>query len=101
MENSFEKKSILRLNFVLKFSILKHLSNHYNFFALFQTVNSPFSVTTLLLSHCGSTRSTYVDPHTYEDPNQAIREFTREIDANYITIDAIIGGGKNYLIFKN
>jgi len=32
-----------------------------------------------------------VDPHTYEDPNQAIREFAREIDANYITIEAIIG----------
>lgn len=38
----------------------------------------------------GSSRS-YVDPHTYEDPNQAIREFAREIDANYITIEAIIG----------
>ncbi|KAL9873518.1 ephrin type-B receptor 1-B isoform X3 [Glossina fuscipes] len=36
----------------------------------------------------------YVDPHTYEDPNQAIREFAREIDANYITIEAIIGGGE-------
>ncbi|XP_030566577.1 ephrin type-B receptor 1-B isoform X1 [Drosophila novamexicana] len=41
----------------------------------------------------GSSRS-YVDPHTYEDPNQAIREFAREIDANYITIEAIIGGGE-------
>jgi len=38
----------------------------------------------------GNSRS-YVDPHTYEDPNQAIREFAREIDANYITIEAIIG----------
>lgn len=38
----------------------------------------------------GTTRS-YVDPHTYEDPNQAIREFAREIDASYITIEAIIG----------
>ncbi|XP_063705938.1 ephrin type-B receptor 1-B isoform X3 [Culicoides brevitarsis] len=41
----------------------------------------------------GTTRS-YVDPHTYEDPNQAIREFAREIDAGYITIEAIIGGGE-------
>ncbi|XP_026846865.1 ephrin type-B receptor 1-B isoform X4 [Drosophila persimilis] len=41
----------------------------------------------------GNSRS-YVDPHTYEDPNQAIREFAREIDANYITIEAIIGGGE-------
>jgi len=57
-------------------------------------INSPFSVTTLLLSHCGSSRSNYIDPHSYEDPNQAIREFTREIDANYVIIDSIIGGGE-------
>ncbi|XP_034180114.1 eph receptor tyrosine kinase isoform X1 [Osmia lignaria lignaria] len=41
----------------------------------------------------GGARS-YVDPHTYEDPNQAVREFAREIDAGYITIEAIIGGGE-------
>nr|XP_034335955.1 ephrin type-B receptor 1-B [Crassostrea gigas] len=35
----------------------------------------------------------YVDPHTYEDPNQAVREFTREIDASHITIESVIGGG--------
>lgn len=46
-----------------------------------------FAVTTPLF---GGNRS-YVDPHTYEDPNQAIREFAREIDAGYITIEAIIG----------
>lgn len=46
-----------------------------------------FAVTTPLF---GANRS-YVDPHTYEDPNQAIREFAREIDASYITIEAIIG----------
>lgn len=53
------------------------------------------SVTTPLF---GNSRC-YVDPHTYEDPNQAIREFAREIDANYITIEAIIGN--NPLNFKN
>nr|KAI8736366.1 ephrin type-B receptor 1-B-like isoform X1 [Biomphalaria glabrata] len=37
---------------------------------------------------------TYVDPHTYEDPNQAVREFTREIDACHITIESVIGGGE-------
>lgn len=46
-----------------------------------------FPVTTPLF---GTSRS-YVDPHTYEDPNLAIREFAREIDASYITIEAIIG----------
>lgn len=52
-----------------------------------------FIVTTPLF---GNSRS-YVDPHTYEDPNQAIREFAREIDANYITIEAIIGKKRKYL----
>ena len=41
---------------------------------------------------------TYVDPHTYEDPNQAVREFTREIDACHITIEAVIGGGECMLM---
>jgi len=39
----------------------------------------------------GAGARSYVDPHTYEDPNQAVREFAREIDAGYITIEAIIG----------
>ncbi|XP_039306877.1 ephrin type-A receptor 4 isoform X16 [Solenopsis invicta] len=42
----------------------------------------------------GAGARSYVDPHTYEDPNQAVREFAREIDAGYITIEAIIGGGE-------
>ena len=36
----------------------------------------------------------YVDPHTYEDPHIAIRQFAKEIDSRYITIEAIIGGGE-------
>ncbi|XP_042211507.1 ephrin type-A receptor 4-A-like isoform X6 [Homarus americanus] len=50
-------------------------------------------LTTPLFTQVGHHR-TYIDPHTYEDPNQAIREFAREIDASYITIEAIIGGGE-------
>lgn len=49
-----------------------------------------FAVTTPLFTQANAPRS-YVDPHTYEDPNQAVREFAREIDAAYITIEAIIG----------
>ena len=41
----------------------------------------------------GSIRA-YVDPHMYEDPKQAVREFTREIDASHITIETVIGGGE-------
>jgi len=36
---------------------------------------------------------TYIDPHIYEDPSEAVREFTREIDASCIVIEAVIGGG--------
>ncbi|XP_022217538.1 ephrin type-B receptor 1-B isoform X2 [Drosophila obscura] len=55
--------------------------------------NEGLIVTYMTTPLFGNSRS-YVDPHTYEDPNQAIREFAREIDANYITIEAIIGGGE-------
>lgn len=36
---------------------------------------------------------TYVDPHTYEDPNQAVHEFAKEIEASCITIERVIGAG--------
>lgn len=36
----------------------------------------------------------YVDPFTYEDPNQAVREFAKEIDASCIKIEKVIGIGK-------
>ncbi|XP_072547563.1 ephrin type-A receptor 4 [Salminus brasiliensis] len=36
----------------------------------------------------------YVDPFTYEDPNQAIREFAKEIDASCIKIEKVIGIGE-------
>ena len=36
----------------------------------------------------------YVDPHMYEDPTLAVREFTREIEASTIAIESVIGGGE-------
>ena len=36
----------------------------------------------------------YIDPHTYEDPCQAVHEFAREIEASRIKIEKIIGSGK-------
>ncbi|XP_041030109.1 ephrin type-A receptor 4b isoform X1 [Carcharodon carcharias] len=37
---------------------------------------------------------TYVHPHTYEDPNQAVRDFAKEIDASCIRIERVIGAGE-------
>ena len=69
---------------------LLHLGNRFSCLFVFFLL-----VTTPLFTQANAPRS-YVDPHTYEDPNQAVREFAREIDAAYITIEAIIG---NIVIF--
>ncbi|KAJ6657845.1 hypothetical protein lerEdw1_001895 [Lerista edwardsae] len=37
---------------------------------------------------------TYVDPHTYEDPSQAVHEFAKEIEASCISIERVIGAGE-------
>uniref|UniRef100_A0A8C6LG18 receptor protein-tyrosine kinase n=1 Tax=Nothobranchius furzeri TaxID=105023 RepID=A0A8C6LG18_NOTFU len=37
---------------------------------------------------------TYVDPDTYEDPTQAVHEFTKEIDPPRIRIERVIGAGE-------
>uniref|UniRef100_A0A9J8BK54 Ephrin type-B receptor 3 n=1 Tax=Cyprinus carpio carpio TaxID=630221 RepID=A0A9J8BK54_CYPCA len=35
----------------------------------------------------------YIDPFTYEDPNEAIREFAKEIDVSCVKIEEVIGAG--------
>lgn len=42
----------------------------------------------------------YIDPHTYEDPCQAVHEFAREIEASRIKIEKIIGSGTEHLECK-
>lgn len=37
---------------------------------------------------------TYVDPHTYEDPNQAVLKFTTEIHPSCVSRQKVIGAGK-------
>jgi len=36
----------------------------------------------------------YIDPTTYEDPNRAVMDFTKEIDVSFVQIQEIIGGGE-------
>ncbi|MEE6482265.1 hypothetical protein FKM82_013215 [Ascaphus truei] len=43
---------------------------------------------------------TYVDPHTYEDPNQAVLKFTTEIAPNAVTRQKVIGAGEFGEVYK-
>uniref|UniRef100_A0A8C5M1Y7 Receptor protein-tyrosine kinase n=1 Tax=Leptobrachium leishanense TaxID=445787 RepID=A0A8C5M1Y7_9ANUR len=36
----------------------------------------------------------YIDPSTYEDPAEAVREFAREIDISFVKIEEVIGEGE-------
>nr|XP_033780943.1 ephrin type-B receptor 4 isoform X1 [Geotrypetes seraphini] len=42
----------------------------------------------------GHTTKVYIDPFTYEDPNEAVREFAKEIDVSYVKIEEVIGAGE-------
>lgn len=35
-----------------------------------------------------------MDPSTYEDPSEAVKEFAREIDPTHVKIEEVIGAGK-------
>jgi len=36
----------------------------------------------------------YVDPSNYEDPEEALRDFAKELDKKWLSLEKIIGGGK-------
>lgn len=36
----------------------------------------------------------YIDPFTYEDPNEAVHEFAKEIDISTVKIEEVIGAGE-------
>lgn len=44
---------------------------------------------------------TYVDPHTYEDPNTAVLKFATEIHPSHITKQKVIGAGEWQLCWDN
>ncbi|MGH0151731.1 UNVERIFIED_CONTAM: hypothetical protein FKN15_020906 [Acipenser sinensis] len=43
---------------------------------------------------------TYVDPHTYEDPNQAVLKFATEIQPEHVTKQKVIGAGEFGEVFR-
>lgn len=40
----------------------------------------------------------YIDPFTYEDPNEAVREFAKEIDVSFVKIEEVIGAGEPFFV---
>lgn len=35
-----------------------------------------------------------MDPSTYEDPSEAVKEFAREIDPAHLKVEEVIGAGR-------
>ncbi|XP_026549516.1 ephrin type-B receptor 4-like, partial [Notechis scutatus] len=48
----------------------------------------------VLPPHLWTGTKVYIDPFTYEDPNEAVREFAKEIDVSYVKIEEVIGAGE-------
>ncbi|KAG7272515.1 hypothetical protein CRUP_006804 [Coryphaenoides rupestris] len=42
----------------------------------------------------------YIDPFTYEDPNEAVHEFAKEIDPSCVKIEEVIGAGEFGEVYK-
>ncbi|CAL8306317.1 unnamed protein product [Lota lota] len=42
----------------------------------------------------------YIDPFTYEDPNEAVHEFAKEIDAACVKMEEVIGAGEFGEVYK-
>lgn len=61
---------------------------NYSFIFFFFLING---VTDIFFSLQGV--KVYIDPFTYEDPNEAVREFAKEIDVSFVKIEEVIGAG--------
>ena len=67
-------------------NLVKHDINYLIIFLISKPVHPVYSQS--------SSVRTYVDPCTYEDVGLAVQQFTREIPANCISIEEVIGGGE-------
>uniref|UniRef100_A0A674CKJ5 receptor protein-tyrosine kinase n=1 Tax=Salmo trutta TaxID=8032 RepID=A0A674CKJ5_SALTR len=52
------------------------------------------------LQHYSTGIKIYIDPFTYEDPNEAVREFAKEIDVSCVKIEEVIGAGEFGEVYK-
>uniref|UniRef100_A0A3Q3FWK7 Ephrin type-B receptor 3 n=1 Tax=Labrus bergylta TaxID=56723 RepID=A0A3Q3FWK7_9LABR len=57
-----------------------------------RSVNSPSSFQ--IVNSLTPGMKVYIDPFTYEDPNEAVREFAKEIDVSCVKIEEVIGAGE-------
>lgn len=55
----------------------------------------PFHAHLLFLPLVAPGMKVYIDPFTYEDPNEAVREFAKEIDVSCVKIEEVIGAGES------
>lgn len=53
---------------------------------------------TLSEGHSSPGVKIYIDPFTYEDPNEAVREFAKEIDPSCVKIEEVIGSGRDFFL---
>uniref|UniRef100_A0A3Q3WLA4 receptor protein-tyrosine kinase n=1 Tax=Mola mola TaxID=94237 RepID=A0A3Q3WLA4_MOLML len=59
-----------------------------------------FSLTHAQTLTLSNTLVIYIDPFTYEDPNEAVREFAKEIDVSTVKIEEVIGAGEFGEVYK-
>ncbi|XP_034438209.1 ephrin type-B receptor 1-like [Hippoglossus hippoglossus] len=55
---------------------------------------------TLSEGHSSPGVKIYIDPFTYEDPNEAVREFAKEIDPSCVKIEEVVGSGEFGEVYK-
>uniref|UniRef100_A0A8D3A854 Ephrin type-B receptor 3 n=1 Tax=Scophthalmus maximus TaxID=52904 RepID=A0A8D3A854_SCOMX len=70
------------------------LNEGSTFIVLMQRSGSELEYTEKLQQYISPGVKVYIDPFTYEDPNDAIHEFAKEIDISCVKIEEVIGAGE-------